>query len=166
MSDAFVGEIRMFGGNFAPAEWAFCDGRLLPISVYSTLFSLIGNTYGGDGVTNFAVPDLRGRLPVHQGDTYILGQAGGAETVILQPNQVAAHTHVVHAKSGAGDKDTPSGNVWASAPDARYSANPPALAMKAALVSGTGGGQAHDNVMPFQAVNFIICLNGYYPNQE
>jgi microcystin-dependent protein len=156
----------MFGGTFAPMDWAFCDGRLLQIAQFDALFSLIGTTYGGDGVNYFALPDLRGRLPVHQGNGYVLGQAAGQETVVLQANLVAAHTHGVHAKTGPGDQDTPAGNVWASAPDPRYSANPPALAMNSSSVSGgTGSGQAHDNLMPFQVLNFIICLNGIYPSR-
>jgi microcystin-dependent protein len=166
MADSYTGEIRMFGGTFAPMDWAFCDGQALPIAQYAVLFSLIGTTYGGDGVNSFNLPDLRGRLPMHQGSGYTIGQAGGQETVVLQANQVPVHTHVVRAKSGNGDKDTPSGNVWAATPDGRYSTATPSLAMKSSAVGNAGGGQAHDNIMPYLAVNFIICLNGYYPTRN
>ena len=168
MADSFVGEIRMFGGNFAPMDWAFCDGQSLPIAQYDVLYSLIGTTYGGDGVANFNLPDLRGRLPMHQGNGYAIGQMGGQETVTLQANQVAAHTHTVRAKDGSGDKSTPAGNVWATVPGTNhYSVDPPTLAMRSATVGqGGGNGAAHDNVMPFLVVNFIISLSGYYPSRE
>ena len=167
MTEPFVGEIRMFGGIFAPMDWAFCDGQTMPIAQYDVLYALIGTTYGGDGVTNFNLPDLRGRVPVHQGNGYVIGQAGGQETVILQANQVAAHTHAVRAKDGAGNATTPSGNVWATVPDVKhYSATAPNLAMRSATVGqGGGNGAAHDNVMPFQVVNFIISLSGYFPQR-
>ncbi len=163
MSDPFVGEIRMFGGTFAPMDWAFCDGQLLSISQADALFSLIGTLYGGDGTNTFALPDLRGRLPVHRGNGYGIGQSGGQETVALQAAHLPSHTHTVQARAGSGDKDSPSGNVWASAPDARYSTADPSLAMKSSAVGYTGSSQAHNNMMPFLAVNFIISLAGLYP---
>ncbi|MBN2387246.1 MAG: phage tail protein [Anaerolineales bacterium] len=169
MAESFVGEIRIFGGTFAPMDWAFCDGATLSIAQYDVLFSLIGTTYGGDGVNNFNLPDLRGRVPVHMGTrdgvNYIIGQAGGQETVALQANQAAAHTHPVRAKDGSGDKSTPAGNVWATVPGTNYySVDPPALAMRN-TAGGGGNGAAHDNVMPFFVVNFIICLAGVYPTR-
>src|SRR5215213_7191557 len=111
MGNPFVGDIRIFAGNFAPAGWAPCDGRLLPISEYETLFNLIGTIHGGDGQSTFALPDLRGRLPLHQGNNLILGQAGGAEIVTLTVNQLPAHTHPYFASGGPGSSSTPVGNV-------------------------------------------------------
>jgi microcystin-dependent protein len=167
MADAFVGEIRIFGGTFAPMDWAFCNGQLLSISQYSVLYSLIGTTYGGDGVTTFALPDLRGRVPVHQGNGYTIGQAGGQETVALQADQVPAHTHTVRAKQGDGTANTPAGNVWATVPSLKYySTAAPNLAMRSGTVGQAGGnGAAHENMMPSRVLNFIICLNGYYPTR-
>jgi microcystin-dependent protein len=168
MSEAFIGEIRMFGGTFAPMDWAFCNGQLLPINQYDALFALVGTTYGGDGTTNFALPDLRGRLPVHQGNGHTIGQMAGAETVTLAANQIPAHTHAVLAKAAAGDQNSPANTVWAAAPSARYSANPPSLAMKSSLVGNAGSvqPQPHDNIMPFLAVNFIIALAGIFPTRD
>jgi microcystin-dependent protein len=167
--DPFVGEIRIFGGTFAPMDWAFCDGQTMPIAQYDVLYALVGTTYGGDGANNFNLPDLRGRLPVHMGTrdgvNYIIGQAGGQETVALQANQVAAHTHKLRAKKETGNQNNPAGMVWAGAPE-RYSASTPALAMRSSAVqTAGGGGQAHDNVMPFFVVNFIISLSGYFPQR-
>jgi microcystin-dependent protein len=167
MADSFVGEIRMFGGTYAPMDWAFCDGQSLPIAQYQDLYSLIGTTYGGDGMTYFNLPDLRGRLPVHQSSGYVIGQKGGVETVTLTADQIAAHTHAVRAKAGNGDQSSPANSAWAATPSGRYSANPPGLAMKNSLVGTAGGSQAHDNMMPFGVTNFIICLNGiYYPTRD
>src|SRR6516164_5841786 len=117
MSSPFVGEIRMFAGNFAPVGWAFCNGALAPISQYDTLFNLIGTTYGGDGVNTFALPNLQSRVPVHVGPGFALGQTGGAETVTLNTSQIPAHSHVplaLSAQSGQGTQSTPSGNFWAA----------------------------------------------------
>src|SRR5437667_6509943 len=114
MSSPFVGEIRMFGGNFAPAGWAFCDGQLVPISENDTLFNLIGTTYGGDGQTTFALPNLQSRVPVHVGPGFALGQLAGVETVTLTTNQIPAHSHVPQALSTSGNLSSPAGGVWAS----------------------------------------------------
>jgi len=164
--DPFIGEIRIFGGTFAPMDWAFCDGALLPISQYSDLYSLIGITYGGDGTTNFALPDLRGRLPVHQGNGYPIGQKNGVETVNLAAGNLPAHQHAVRANAGTGNQSSPANGVWAAVTSARYSANQPNLAMKSSLVGAAGGGQPHDNTMPFLALNFIIALNGIFPSRD
>lgn len=165
MSDPFMGEIRMFGGNFAPLGWAFCDGSLLPISSADALFSLIGITYGGDGVTTFAVPDLRGRFPVHRSATLPLGAAGGEETVRLTPTQVAQHSHDFNATKALADQATPAGNVPAQATTVTlYIEDTPAVALKdSAILPAAGGGLPHENMHPFQAVNFIIALEGIYP---
>ncbi|UFJ39582.1 tail fiber protein [Brevibacillus humidisoli] len=171
MSDAYVGEIRMFAGNFAPLGWAFCDGQLLSISENSTLFSLIGTTYGGDGETTFALPDLRGRIPLHAGTNpttgtaYPLGQKGGVETVTLTVDQLPAHTHQVAAQSQeVAEKSTVSGAVWAPSSVQQYSTSGPTGTMSASAVATAGGSQPHDNMMPAQCISFIISLWGIYPS--
>jgi len=170
MSNPFVGEIRMFGGNFAPLGWAFCDGTLLSISEYEVLFNLIGTTYGGDGQNTFALPDLRGRVPIHQGSnqgsTYVIGQLGGAESVTLTPNQLPAHSHQALVSSSAATSNTPVGNVWANWTGAQYSDLGADTTMNPAAIGPVGGNQPHDNMVPFLAVNFIISLFGVFPSQN
>jgi microcystin-dependent protein len=171
MSTPYIGEIRMFGGNFAPAGWALCDGSLLPISENDALFALIGTTYGGDGQQTFAVPDLRGRLPVHQGTlsatgtTYIMGQMSGTESTTLTVNQIPAHTHPVMVHDGPGNQAAPANAVPAQSASRMYGP-PNALAAMASGATGTSGGsQPHENVQPFLCVNFIISLFGVFPSQ-
>ncbi len=169
MSNPYVGEIRMFGGNFAPVGWAFCQGQLMPISENDTLFNLIGTTYGGDGQSTFALPDLQSRVPIHMGQggglsNYVIGQSGGVEQVTLTSNQIPAHNHVPQANTGNGSQSSPAGNVWASSTNLPYSANAPAAALDAHAVASAGGSQPHDNMIPFLAVNFIISLFGIYPS--
>jgi len=166
MSQPYVGEIRMFAGNFAPAGWAFCDGSILPISENVTLFQLIGTAYGGDGQSTFALPDLRSRVPMHQGNGFTLAQTGGEETVTLTVGQIPAHTHVPQANSGTGTQTSPAGNVWANSANFPYSSNAPAAAMDPAAVGSAGGSQPHDNMIPFLVVNFIISLFGVFPTQN
>ncbi len=164
MGSPYVGEIRIFAGNFAPAGWMFCDGSILAISENSTLFNLIGTTYGGDGQTTFALPDLRGRVPVHQGSGWVIGQMGGVETVTLTTAQLPAHSHAPQASSSNGDSSDPSGHVWARSPATRqYVADPPNAAMAAGALSEAGGSLPHDNMLPFVAVSFIISLFGIFP---
>jgi microcystin-dependent protein len=165
MSQPFVGEIRMFPGNFAPQGWAFCDGSLLAIDQNTVLFELIGTTYGGDGQQTFALPDLRGRVPVHQGNGFVIGQSGGSEIVTLTVSQLPAHSHVPQANN-AGGSDNPSGNVWAKTNAKAYSNQAPNAAMNAAALGSVGGGQPHDNLMPFLTVNFILSLFGIFPSQN
>lgn len=171
MGTPYVGEIRMFGGNFAPAGWFFCDGSLLPISEYETLFQLLGTTYGGDGESTFAVPDLRGRLPNHQGtgpglSTYVIGQQGGAEQVTLTVNQIPAHTHAPLASTGPGGNSNPVDNIWATAANNFYSTAAPnsGAPLPNDAISPAGGSQPHDNVQPFLCVSFIISLFGIFPS--
>lgn len=164
MSDPYIGEIRMFGGNFAPEGWMFCNGQMLAISDYDTLFNLIGTTYGGDGQQNFALPNLQGRLPVHQGSGYNLAQSAGSETVTLTGNQIPSHTHPFNA-TGAGNLASPAGALPASG-DTLYSATAPTVAMNAQSIAPSGGGQPHDNMMPYLAASFIISLYGIYPSQN
>ncbi|MBZ0305164.1 MAG: tail fiber protein [Anaerolineae bacterium] len=171
MAQPYVGEIRMFGGNFAPAGWAFCEGQLLPISEYETLFNLIGTTYGGDGESTFAMPDLRGRIPIHQGQgpglsSYILAETGGVESVTLAVSQLPSHTHLYQA-TGSGGTLQPS-PVGAAVTNDRVIMFSPGLltpdTMPPQTVSPVGGNQPHDNMMPFLCVSFIISLFGIFPS--
>ncbi len=168
MSSPYIGEIRMFAGNFAPVGWAFCQGQLIPISENETLFNLIGTTYGGDGQQTFALPNLASRVPVHMGSagfgTFTLGQAGGEEIVTLTINQIPAHSHVPLANS-AGSGTSPQGAVWAGSTDLSQFAPPAQIngQMNSQAIGAAGGSQPHDNMIPFLAVNFIISLFGIYP---
>jgi microcystin-dependent protein len=165
MSSPFIGEIRMFAGNFAPQGWSFCDGSLIPISENDALFNLIGTTYGGDGQSTFALPDLRSRVPVHAGPGFTLGQTGGEETVTLTVQQIPSHIHVPQAKSVAGNQASPAGGVWAASSLNQYTANTPSSSMDAAALGSAGGSQPHDNMVPFLVVNFILSLFGVFPSQ-
>lgn len=167
MALPYVGEIRMFAGNFAPAGWAFCEGQLLPITEYETLFQLIGTTYGGDGQNTFALPDLRGRLPLHQGtfqNTYLLAESGGQETVVLTVNQIPAHNHAAQASSDGGTQTGPGGGLWAASGLNQFAAGSGTNNM-ANSMGNTGGNQPHENMMPFLVVSFIISLFGIFPSQ-
>lgn len=166
MSQPYVGEIRVFAGNFAPAGWSFCEGQLLPISENETLFQLIGTTYGGDGQDTFGLPDLRGRLPLHQGNGFTLAETGGAEEVTLTQNQIPSHSHPFVGSSAAGTTNSPGGAVYAAAPTVSlYKATSPSAAMAADVVGQTGGSQPHTNFQPYLCVNFIISLFGIFPSQ-
>ena len=172
MSQPYVGEIRMFGGNFAPAGWQFCEGQLLPISEFETLFNLIGTTYGGDGQSTFALPDLRGRLPVHAGAGYVLAQSSGVETVTLTTQQLPSHGHTPIAIVPAAappainaTNPTPSANLPALGASRVYGTTAPTALLNAVSVVGDGGSQPHDNMMPYLCVNFIISLFGVFPSQ-
>lgn len=171
MGSPFIGEIRMAGFNFAPNGWAFCDGSLLPIAQNDALFALIGTTYGGDGQETFALPDLRGRIPIHagtlsgSGSNYPIGSAAGVESVTLTTGQMPAHTHLPQAGS-YGNSDTPAGNFFAaSATVDPFVTVPPNSAMNPATVQPAGGSQPHDNQPPYLAINFIISLFGIFPSQ-
>jgi microcystin-dependent protein len=172
MSTPFVGELRIFGGNFAPQGWAFCNGQLLAIAQNAVLFNLLGTTYGGDGQTTFALPDLRGRVPVHQGTspssgaTIVQGQMGGAEQVTLTLGQLPAHGHALQATAADGASADPTNNVWAESDARTFSTAAPNGVMDPSALSPTGGGQAHSNLMPYVAVNFIISLSGLFPSQN
>lgn len=165
MAQPYVGEIRMFAGNFAPAGWEFCAGQLLPISENETLFQLIGTTYGGDGESTFALPDLRGRIPIHQGNGFILAETGGAEEITLTVQQIPAHSHAFLANSGAGSSSTPGNNVLATAVGNLYW---PALSAPATMspqvIGAVGGNQPHTNMQPYLCVSFIISLFGIFPS--
>lgn len=166
MAQPYVGEIRMFAGNFAPAGWMFCEGQLLPISENETLFNLIGTTYGGDGQSTFALPDLRGRVPIHQGNGFILAETGGAETITLTVNQIAAHSHSLLASTRQGNSSLPAGRVPAQSVNPTvYVTASPDVNMAPAALAGTGGSQPHENLQPYLCLNFIISLFGIFPSQ-
>jgi microcystin-dependent protein len=167
MGQSFIGEIRMFGGNFAPQGWAFCQGQLVPISENDALFNLIGTTYGGDGQTTFALPNLSSRVPVHQGAGFTLGQTGGEETVTLSVNQIPGHSHVPQCDSTNNSSNSPANTVWAGTSALKQFAVAPALAnvaMAPQALSPAGGSQPHDNMIPFLGINFIISLFGVFPS--
>jgi microcystin-dependent protein len=172
MSEPFVGEIRMFGGNFAPRNWAFCDGQLLSISSNDALFSLLGTTYGGDGRTTFGLPDLRGRLPNHQGSGPGLthrriGQKLGVENATPTVAQLASHAHPLMGSSALASSPSPSGNVPAQSTSIDlYIDESPSTGLDPSAITSVGGGQSHANVMPFQCVSFIIALFGIYPSRS
>jgi microcystin-dependent protein len=155
----------MFAGNFAPVGWMFCEGQLLPISEWETLFNLIGTTYGGDGQETFALPDLRGRVPIHQGNGFIVAETGGVETVTLTVNQVPAHNHALLASSGFANDANPSGNVLAQADVDMYLTDVTNVSLNAASLASAGGSQPHENMAPYLCVNFIISLFGVFPQQ-
>ncbi len=170
MSNPYLGEIRMFGGNFAPRGWAFCNGQILPISQNTALFSLLGTTYGGNGTSTFALPDLRGRVPLHFGQgpglsSYSEGQIGGAESVTLISTQIPAHTHPVNAATTGGNQASPANGfpaVESTGTSLNYS-SASNTTMSASMIASNSGGQAHENRQPFLAVNFIIALQGIFP---
>ncbi len=156
----------MFAGNFAPAGWMFCEGQLLPISEYETLFNLIGTTYGGDGQSTFALPDLRGRLPIHFGNGFVLAETGGAEEITLTVNQVPAHSHPLLATASVANDQSPAANLLAQTGTYDgYQSNPPVSAMAAQSVGSVGGSQPHTNFQPYLCVDFIISLFGIFPSQ-
>jgi microcystin-dependent protein len=168
MAQPYVGEIRMFAGNFAPAGWMFCEGQLLPISEYETLFNLIGTTYGGDGQSTFGLPDLRGRIPIHQGNGYTLAETGGAEEVTLTAGQLPSHTHALMAVASArGTQVSPGGALPAQSYNVTpYINDAPTGSFNAAAVTSVGGSQPHTNFQPYLCVDFIISLFGIFPSQS
>jgi microcystin-dependent protein len=167
MAQPYVGEIRMFGGNFAPAGWMFCDGSLLPISENETLFQLIGTTYGGDGQSTFQLPDLRGRIPLHFGSGFTLAETGGSEEVTLTVPQIAAHSHPALASAATASSNSPQGNVAARITVAAvfaYGTDNPPQPISPQAVSSVGGSQPHENCQPYLCVSFIISLFGLFPS--
>ena len=165
MAQPYVGEIRMFAGNFAPAGWMFCEGQLLPISEYETLFQLIGTTYGGDGQSTFALPDLRGRIPIHQGNGFVLAETGGAEEITLTVNQIPAHSHPLLGSSAPGTSSAPQNNVLSKSTSGfLYINENPSSQMAVTSISSTGGSQPHTNFQPYLCVDFIISLFGIFPS--
>ena len=174
MGQPYVGEIRLFAGNFPPNGWMFCEGAVLAISENETLFNLIGTTYGGDGQSTFALPNLASRVPIHQGtnpgsgSTYTLGQLGGVESVTLTTQQIPSHTHTFVASGDSGSAFSPSNaspGTGTSVTIYRPQANP-AIAMDTGSAQISGGSQPHDNMMPFICINYIISLFGIFPSQN
>ncbi len=172
MSEPFVGEIRMFAGNFAPRNWAFCDGQLLAISQNDALFSLLGTIYGGDGRTTFGLPDMRGRIPIHAGtgpglSQRRLGTRGGSEQVTVTTNQLPSHSHPMAVSSDVSNSPNPGNNVTArpSSVDL-YINDTPDVSLASQAITSLGGGQSHDNIMPVTAIHFIIALFGIYPSRQ
>lgn len=166
MAQPYVGEIRMFAGNFAPAGWMFCEGQLLPISEYETLFQLIGTTYGGDGQSTFALPDLQGRIPIHQGNGFVLAETGGAEEITLTVQQIPAHTHSALGANVTGTLAGPANALWAKNTVAGFNApGGPTANLSPTAVSSVGGSQPHTNFQPYLCVDFIISLFGIFPSQ-
>jgi microcystin-dependent protein len=174
MGSPYIGEIRLFGGNFAIQGWAFCDGQLMAISQNDTLFTLIGTTYGGDGQETFALPDLRGRVPIHQGigpdgTPYVIGQSAGSETITLTTQQIPAHSHSVACGVGSGTQVSPQNGYFAATPggnSAGFRDTSSGQMHASALSAPPGGGVPHENMMPFLTVTFIISLFGIFPSQN
>jgi microcystin-dependent protein len=165
MAQPYIGEIRMFAGNFAPAGWMFCEGQLLPISENETLFQLIGTTYGGDGESTFALPDLRGRIPIHQGNGFILAETGGAEEITLTVNQIAAHSHPLLATTNVANQSSPLNNLLAQSTTADlYIEDTPNVNLAPISIGAVGGSQPHTNFQPYLCVDFIISLFGIFPS--
>ena len=162
MSTPYVGEIRAVAFSFAPENWALCNGATLPISTNETLFTLLGTTYGGDGQTTFKLPDLRGRIALHQGAGFVQGQTGGEESVTLTTAQIPAHTHSIAAQSGAGTAQSPAGGVFAASGAPQFGSG--ANSVSGLALQNAGGAQPHENRMPFLAINYIISLYGIYPS--
>ncbi len=170
MGQPYVGEIRMVGFNFAPVQWALCNGQSLPISQYETLFNLIGTTYGGDGQTTFNLPNLQSRIPFHMGansmgDRFTIGQIAGTESVTLNTQQIPQHTHTLAANSGNGGQPSPAAGVWAGSSLDQFSSATPNNAMSSNGTTNSGGSLPHDNVSPVLVINFVISLFGVYPSQ-
>lgn len=178
MSDPYIGEIRMFGGNFAPTGWVFCAGQLMPIAENDALFTLIGTTYGGDGQETFGIPDLQGRVPLHAGtlggNSYVIGQKAGVENVTINTNTMATHNHLVATTGGVANANVPSsatiladeGPATATVKAYLPFAGSNQVALRNTTVGGTGGSQPHENMQPFLAISFIISLFGIFPSQS
>lgn len=167
MSEPFLAEVRIVGFNFAPRGWALCDGQILPINQNQSLYSLLGTTYGGDGRTSFALPDLRGRVAIHVDSAHREGQRSGEETHTLSANEMPTHTHTANATDTvAGQVDDPTNALLASSAQTAYGEPVTLTAMKAGTVTNVGGGQAHENMQPYLALNFMIALQGLFPSRN
>lgn len=173
MSEPFLAEVRIVGFNFAPRGWAFCDGQILPINQNQSLYSLLGTTYGGDGRTSFALPEFRGRTPIHKGRSnggpvHALGQKSGEETHTLAVSEMPQHTHMLSASSSNASSEDPTNQSWAKSTERIYAASTAAsaTAMSSSLIANSGGGQAHENMQPYLAMNFCIALQGLFPSRN
>jgi microcystin-dependent protein len=171
VSQPYIGEIRMFGGSFNPNGWAMCNGALMPIAENDALFTLIGTTYGGDGQETFGLPNLNGRVPIHQGavsgTTFTIGESAGVESVTLTTSQLPIHTHAFMASKGPGNVNSPTGNVTGESAAVKiYFADAPAAATNAQAVTPVGGSQPHENMQPYLCITYIISLFGIFPSQN
>jgi microcystin-dependent protein len=170
MAQPYVGEIRMFGGNFAPNGWLFCSGQALPISENEVLFQLIGTTYGGDGEETFALPNLQSRVPLHMGTgpsgtTYVIGEMAGTEQQTLTTQQIPVHNHALLGSTALPTEEQPEGNVTGQTEAALYGSQAPLANLAPSAVSPAGGSQPHDNMQPYTVINYIISLFGVFPSQ-
>ncbi len=165
MSTPFLAEIKIVSFNFAPKGWAFCNGQLLPINQNTALFSLLGTTYGGDGITNFALPNLQGRVPFHMGNSLTLGETGGETAHTISVQELPAHSHELTGSSNNANAASPAGNLWASSSSGGY-AQTPDTAMNPASITSIGGGQPHDNMSPYLVLTFCIALQGIFPSHN
>jgi microcystin-dependent protein len=170
MSDPFVAEIRIFAGNFSPKGWAFCNGQLMPISQNTALFALLGTTYGGDGKSTFALPDLQGRSPLHPGQGQglterLLGEESGVETVTLLETEMPSHTHTPRASGGAANQQLPTANTWAATAQRPYQPAPSTGQMSFTALGVSGASFPHNNLMPYLVLTFIIALQGVFPSR-
>ena len=165
MSTPFLGEIKVISFNFAPKGWTFCNGQLLPINQNQALFSILGTTYGGDGRVNFALPNFQGRMPIHQGQGFVLGERGGETTHVLTSNEMPAHNHPA-VGSATADSASPNGTTWAPADGSVQYYPTPNTVMSSSAISAIGGNQPHQNEAPYLVLNFIIALQGIFPSQN
>ena len=166
MAEPFLSEIRIMSFNFPPKGWAFCNGQLLPINQNQALFALLGTTYGGNGQTNFALPNLQGRVPIHPGNRHTLGETAGETAHTVTTAEMPAHTHQLTATSSAGNSTNPAGSLFASATVATYAPAQSLVALQANSVTNVGGSQAHNNMEPYLVLNFCIALQGIFPSQN
>lgn len=165
MSEPFLSEIKIVSFNFPPKGWALCNGQLLPINQNQALFALLGTTYGGNGSTNFALPNLQGRVPLHMGSGFTLGESAGETAHTLNISELPAHTHAISGNPGPATTPTPTGNLWSNGNNPAYSGSVNST-MNPACITNTGGSQAHDNMSPYLVLNFIIALQGIFPSQN
>jgi microcystin-dependent protein len=165
MSEPFLGEIKVISFNFPPKGWTFCNGQLLPINQNQALFAILGTTYGGNGVTTFALPNLQARMPIHQGQGFVLGEQGGEAAHVLTVNEMPAHNHPAQA-SATADGPSPNGTVWAPADGSVQYYPSPNTVMSSGAIGNIGGGQPHPNEAPYLVLNFIIALQGIFPSQN
>jgi microcystin-dependent protein len=166
MAQPYIGEIRIFAGNFAPWGWAFCEGQLMPISENEALFNLIGTTYGGDGESTFAMPDMRGRIPIHNGNGFILAETGGAEEITLTVNQIPSHSHSLVATTDISNTGNAADAILSTTTTGSkiYSTTNPTVALNSNSIAADGGNQPHSNFQPYLCVNYIIALFGIFPS--
>lgn len=165
MSEPYLGEVKLISFAFPPRGWAECNGQLLPINQNQALYSILGTTYGGNGVTNFALPDLRGRLPVHVGSGLVPGQSGGQAAHALTTQELPGHAHPARARSSPGTTGAPAGALWATGPGSSYAATPDTT-LAASALGTTGAGQPHENRAPYLVLTFVIALQGVFPSQS